>query len=560
MIKGIAYLRVSTELQDIDRQRKMIDDYSIKNNIKVVKWIQEKVSGSKSDRAGLLELMQCSDKDADIVIVADMSRFSRQDDLIKAVSNIATVLDNGLDLVFINKPDKIYKAYTQLSMSDTIMLIVEAYSSTVERTRIVERLTTQKEIMMQKNPYSFFCGEVHFGYKVIDNPDYDRKQIDGKVARKIIVEDPEKAQFVKELFKMYAEKKTIYEITKWLNNNNPEHNYWYNWVSRLLSNKVYKGERYYNKKTYHIKPLIEPELFNKVQILKKENRNKADNCQIEFNPFKGILFCGHCGAGLHQQRKSEANHHARTKFICNGKRSVNIYFKESQKCSSHNIAKQCVWDATLLLFMEEVGLDFDKHSKPAMKYLKADISNKEITLQSLQKQVSKNEKEMEKIAKTLLDCEIDSLKQRYKQQYVEAENSNKVLKKNIQEVNNEIAKISLKIDEMNKVSKTRCLTEKEITEQFKAYIDRITVYSAGSKRHFLVIHFMTGKEFIVLTRCFIRSTWCAKLNSDYRFDLQTNSCIRISDNKKFTFSELEDMAINRKMFSCGGSELVKGDY
>ena len=104
MKRGIAYLRVSTELQDIERQKKLIDDYSKKNGIEVVKWIQEKESGYKSNRIGLLELMQCNNNMADIVIVADMSRFSRQDDLIQVVFNIATVLQNGLDLVFINKP------------------------------------------------------------------------------------------------------------------------------------------------------------------------------------------------------------------------------------------------------------------------------------------------------------------------------------------------------------------------------------------------------------------------------------------------------------------------
>ena len=351
MLKGIAYLRVSTELQDIERQRKMIDDYSKKNNIQVVKWIQEKVSGSKSNRAGLWELMQCNNEVADIVVVADMSRFSRQDDLIQVVSNIATVLQNGLDLVFINKPDKIYKADTQLSMSDTIMLIVEAYSSAMERVKIVERLTTQKEIMMQRNPYSYFCGDVHFGYKIIDNPDYCKKQVDGKVARKILVEDEEKAYLVKEIFKMYAEKKTIYEVTKWLNTNNPDHSYSYSWVCHLLSKKIYIGERCYNKKTYYIKPLIEPELFNKVQILKKENRNKAYNCQVEFNPFKGILFCGHCGCTFFQQRKDESNNVSRSKYVCNGKKLSYIKFKKSRKCSSHNIVKQEVWDATLLTFM-----------------------------------------------------------------------------------------------------------------------------------------------------------------------------------------------------------------
>ena len=554
MRKGIAYLRVSTELQDIDRQRKLIEDYCKKNEVEVVKWIQEKISGSKSDRIGLMELMQCSDEIADIVIIADMSRFSRQDDLIQVVANIGTVLQNGLDLIFINKPDKIYKANTQLTMQDIIILIVEAYSNAVERVKIVERLTTQKDIMMQKNPYSYISGELHFGYKVIDNPDYNRKQIDGKVARKIIVEDEENAQIVKDIFRMSSERKSIYEITRWLNANGME--CIYSWVSKLLSNKIYKGERLYNNKIYHIKPLIEPEIFNKVQIIKKQNRDRANNSRTEFNPFKGLIFCGHCGRSLHLQLKDERVKNARSSYICNGKNPAVSGFKDFVKCESSNITKQNVWDAVLFAFLEEVGLDFSLHVKPAIRQFKADIEDKNITLQSLQTRIKKNEKSMGKIAKTLLDCDIDSLKQRYKSQYIETENKNKALQTQIKNLETEIAKLSLKIDDLKKTSTTRCLTEKEIAEQFRTYIDKVLVYTADKKKNFVVVHFNNGKEYVLLATKSKLSTWTAKLTTDYHFNAEKITCICSQDNKEYTFSELEDMAKKQKIFDCCESSTV----
>lgn len=547
MKRGIAYLRVSTELQDIERQKKLIDDYSKKNGIEVVKWIQEKESGYKSDRVGLLELMQCSNDIADIVIVADMSRFSRQDDLIQVAFNITTVLQNGLDLVFINKPDKVYKAYQQLSMTDTIMLIVEAYSSAVERTRIVERLTTQKVIMLQKNPYSYFYGHVHFGYRVVDNPDFDKKKIDGRVAKKIIVENEDEVQLIREIYKMYVGGKTMYEITRWLNTSN--YNFSYDWVRELLGNKIYKGERYYGKETFHIKPIIDADTFNKVQVLKKKNREQAHNHQTSFNPFKGLLRCGHCGSTFMQQLKDERLKDARSVYICRGKSLVEHKFVKDEKCRSINIPRQSVWDAIVLTFHEEVGLDFSKHVKPAIRHLKAKIEDKETALAAIHKRVKKNEKDMDKIARTLLDCEIESLTKRYKQQYVEAEKTNKDLQTQIRNLDKEITELVLKMEKISQTSKTTCLTEMEIAEQFRTYIDKVTIYTADKKKHYLLIHFISGKEFIAITTFTKAEIWTAKLSPDYRLNPETLTCTRISDNKEFTFNELEEMGKNKNMFS-----------
>lgn len=163
---------------------------------------------------------------------------------------------------------------------------------------------------------------------------------------------------------------------------------------------------------------------------------------------------------------------------------------------------------------------------------------------------------MGKIAKTLLDCDIDSLKQRYKSQYIETENKNKALQTQIKNLETEIAKLSLKIDDLKKTSTTRCLTEKEIAEQFRTYIDKVLVYTADKKKNFVVVHFNNGKEYVLLATKSKLSTWTAKLTTDYHFNAEKITCICSQDNKEYTFSELEDMAKNQKIFDCCESSTV----
>lgn len=75
MIYG--YLRVSTDKQTLENQRFEIDNFLKEQNLKVDKWIKEKVSGTKHFQERRLGKLINSMKKGDILVSSEMSRFGR---------------------------------------------------------------------------------------------------------------------------------------------------------------------------------------------------------------------------------------------------------------------------------------------------------------------------------------------------------------------------------------------------------------------------------------------------------------------------------------------------
>lgn len=66
--KAIAYIRVSTTHQDVERQRIKFKEYCKNNNLQANEEIIDfGISGAKSDRPGYLRLQALTGKDADIL-------------------------------------------------------------------------------------------------------------------------------------------------------------------------------------------------------------------------------------------------------------------------------------------------------------------------------------------------------------------------------------------------------------------------------------------------------------------------------------------------------------
>ena len=114
----VGYARVSTEAQDITRQIELITAYCSDRNYHLIKIIQEKISGARKDRKSLNELLDVDDAVADMIIVSELSRLSREDDILSVLSTINELLKQGVDILFLDKQDRIYKAGTILSLYD----------------------------------------------------------------------------------------------------------------------------------------------------------------------------------------------------------------------------------------------------------------------------------------------------------------------------------------------------------------------------------------------------------------------------------------------------------
>jgi len=85
MIYG--YIRVSTDKQTVDNQRYEIEQFCLKNDIKIEQWIEETISGTKSPEKRLLGSLLAAVKADDLIICSELSRLGRSLFMIMSILN-----------------------------------------------------------------------------------------------------------------------------------------------------------------------------------------------------------------------------------------------------------------------------------------------------------------------------------------------------------------------------------------------------------------------------------------------------------------------------------------
>ena len=94
-MKTIALLRISSDQQDLQRQRNDIKSFSKSKNFKLIKTFEEIMSGSKTrieDRTGINDMMSYLDANNDIknVLVLEVSRIGRRNvDVLNVVEQLS---------------------------------------------------------------------------------------------------------------------------------------------------------------------------------------------------------------------------------------------------------------------------------------------------------------------------------------------------------------------------------------------------------------------------------------------------------------------------------------
>jgi DNA invertase Pin-like site-specific DNA recombinase len=81
------YIRVSTDRQTVDNQRFEIERFCLKNNIKIEKWIEESISGTKMPEKRLLGPLLEEVKNDDLIICSELSRLGRNLFMIMSILN-----------------------------------------------------------------------------------------------------------------------------------------------------------------------------------------------------------------------------------------------------------------------------------------------------------------------------------------------------------------------------------------------------------------------------------------------------------------------------------------
>src|SRR5210317_773345 len=77
MCKTVAYLRVSTDEQDLENQRLEIENYAHANNLDIDEWIEVEVSSRKKTKERRIDRLIQKLRRGDKLIVSELSRLAR---------------------------------------------------------------------------------------------------------------------------------------------------------------------------------------------------------------------------------------------------------------------------------------------------------------------------------------------------------------------------------------------------------------------------------------------------------------------------------------------------
>ena len=295
MKRVIGYIRVSTDNQDLERQRVLIRKYCENKGYSLLR-IEEDyaISGTVSNRNGLNSILNITNSVADMVVVSELSRLSRQDDIFETLTQIHTIIRN-VDLVILDEPDKVYEAGKTIILSDFLMLAIKAYGAADERKKIVSRMTTGKDSKVQAFPLMLTDSNIPTGFKAVPNPNY----IKGAIPKMLLVEDEERMQLVRDIFNYVANGLSLGKTAEKLNmlgyrtaRNKP---FYEQSIRTIINDSIYNGVRYWKgmKLKLPVK-FVSDEIWNLAHKKVQENKNYSGEAQKHYNPLKGIIKCP-CG-------------------------------------------------------------------------------------------------------------------------------------------------------------------------------------------------------------------------------------------------------------------------
>ena len=169
-MKIVGYIRVSTEKQDVERQKMLIEKWAMTNNHTVVNYVEDfGISGEKGveARAGFASRFELNNDICDIVVISEFSRYSREESTLSVMNSMLDIVNRGIEIFILNTNKFIRKGFDS-DLISIITLAVESKAAWDERSQIRERMSSGK---IQKNldkPQSIGGKSIIYGYKLFD--------------------------------------------------------------------------------------------------------------------------------------------------------------------------------------------------------------------------------------------------------------------------------------------------------------------------------------------------------------------------------------------------------
>lgn len=563
MKRAIGYSRVSTEKQDLVRQEKLISEYCDSHDYILVDIIEEKVSGAKNevDRVGLMKLLSLQGNEADTIIVAELSRLSREDDTLDVLNKVNSLLQKGFNVVFLDNEDKVYTAYSILSLFDIMRLGVEAEYSAGERKKITMRMKTGKYPKIQANPYMYAGGTAPYGFDIIDNPEF-AGQKNNRPAKSIMVVNDVEMENVRLIYSWILDGMTVRDAAKKANEmgfitrkNKP---FCQTSIAKIIKNPIYNGRRRFKGFNLETEKIISDADWNLAQERLQKNRLYKGHGNKHFNPLKGIIFCP-CGYGMMLHQMNSIRDGAYLTLHC----CVRNRPEYGHKCKNSGIKAGVVFDAVWKC-VKSVILEKEYKNKSNEQ-----VKSYERIIATLKKQILDTNNtiknliaDRDKIPDILLRLSnmngvSEHLIDTYNNKYTEFDKRIIENEKKKELLNQEISVYQQKIRDIKRVAIRQELDNLDDIAKadiYKRVLSRVVYYSENQFSGFIVISFKNGIETIVITTG-AKKRIVAQLPSTFKFDKEkkkivveiiekphnvTNFDFQPSQYKEYSIKELKD--------------------
>lgn len=131
-MKVIAYTRISTDQQDLDKQKHLLLQYAQQQSWLIEEFIEVEASSKKSTKNRKIDLLLEKLQTGDVLLVAELSRLGRN--MLETLNIINTLAQKAIKIVFVRQPE--------LSTNAThakLLLAIYSYFAEAERDYISMR-------------------------------------------------------------------------------------------------------------------------------------------------------------------------------------------------------------------------------------------------------------------------------------------------------------------------------------------------------------------------------------------------------------------------------------
>lgn len=103
MKEVIGYIRVSTEKQDIEKQRHLLLEYAHKERLQINEFIEVEASSRKSSVERRIDYLRNKLKPNSVLLVAELSRLERS--MVDCINLVTSISEMGVKIKFVRQPE-----------------------------------------------------------------------------------------------------------------------------------------------------------------------------------------------------------------------------------------------------------------------------------------------------------------------------------------------------------------------------------------------------------------------------------------------------------------------